>query len=308
VDWSGRRVLVTGGRGFLGGAVVRLLRARGAVVVAVGRADGDLRDGAVAHALFAEARPAVVVHCAVVGGGIGWMATHGVEAGRDSSLLNLHALDAASAAGAQLFLGVSSACAYPRAPATIPFVEAELWDGAPEPTNAAYAASKRLMMELGRSYQAERGMRCAFPVLANLYGPGDPGDPARAHVLAALLQRCLAEPPELRVWGSGRPTREHLYVDDAAEGVLATADLAEGGPINIGSGEERSVAELARLAADATGYRGPLRFDPSRPDGQPRKVLDVRRARAELGFHARTPLEEGLRRTVSWMRSHAGAR
>lgn len=302
-DWRGQRVLVTGGRGFLGRHIVALLQTRGAVATAVGRDEADLRDGAAARQLFVALRPQVVVHCAVSGGGLGWMRDHGVEAGRDGALINLHALDAASEAGAELFLGASSACAYPRAPRRIPFLEAELWDGAPEPSNAAYAESKRLMMALGSAYQRERGMRCTFPLLANLYGPGDHLEPARAHVLAALILRSLAGPAELVVWGSGQATREHLYVADAAEGVLACAALAEGGPINIGSGEERSVADLVERVVAATGYCGPVRFDPALPDGQPRKCLDVSWAARALGWRATTGLDEGLRQTVAWYRA-----
>lgn len=302
LDWRGRRVLVTGGRGFLGSHVVARLHALGAQATAVGRAEADLRDDAAARRLFAAHRPQVVVHCAVSGGGIGWMRDHGVEAGRDGALINLGALAAAAAAGADLFIGVSSACAYPRVPRTIPFVEAELWDGAPEPTNAAYAESKRLMMALGDAYQRERGMRCVFPLLANLYGPGDRLEPARAHVLAALILRSLAAPAELVVWGSGQPTREHLYVVDAAAGVLACADYQAGGPINIGSGEERTVRELVDRVVAATQYLGPVRFDPGQPDGQPRKCLDVSMARRALGWQATTSIDEGLRQTVAWVR------
>jgi GDP-L-fucose synthase len=294
---------VTGGRGFLGSHIVARLQSLGAQATAVGRTDADLRDADAAWRLFAELKPQVVVHCAVSGGGIGWMRDHGVEAGQDGALINLGALAAAAAAGAELFLGVSSACAYPRVPRTIPFVEAELWDGAPEPTNAAYAESKRLMMAMGAAYQRERGMRCVFPLLANLYGPGDHLEPERAHVLAALILRSLAGPAELLVWGSGRATREHLFVADAADGVLACAAAAAEGPINIGSGEERTVSELVACVVRATGYHGPVRFDPSMPDGQPRKCLDVSLARRLVGWQATTSLDEGLRRTVAWYRA-----
>jgi GDP-L-fucose synthase len=251
--------------------------------------------------LFEHVGPQVVVHCAVQGGGIGWMRQHPVESGRDNALINVHALDAAHRAGARLFLGASSACCYPRSP-PVPFQEADLWNGYPEPINGPYALSKRMMMDLGRAYQQQHGMRCGFAVLANLYGPGDDTDPERAHVVGALIMRTLAVPDELVVWGTGQATREHLYVADAADGLLALADLEAGGPLNIGTGLEVSVQGLALTIAGACGYDGPVRFDSSKPDGQPRKVLDVSRATALLGWQAPTELAQGLAQTVAWYR------
>lgn len=306
VDWPSLTVLVTGGRGFLGRHLVTRLHALGARVVAVGSAEADLRDRAATTALFQAAQPSLVLHAAVQGGGIGWMREHPVESGLDNALINVHALDAAHRAGARAFVGISSACAYPRVPATIPFPESEVWDGRPEPTNDTYAQSKRLMMSLGDAYAAQHGLRCAFPMLANLYGPGDHLSPERAHVVAALIQRCLASPDELVVWGSGRATREHLYVQDAADGVLvcaaATLQGQDVGPINVGTGIEVTVAELAHAVAAACDYQGPVRFDASKPDGQPRKCLDVNRMSQELGWQAPTSLPEGLARTVAWYR------
>ncbi len=300
-SWAGVRTLVTGGRGFLGSHVVRLLRERGADTVAVGRTEADLRVRAEAAALFEEVRPQVVVHCAVEGGGIGWMRHHPVESGRDNTLINVHALDAAHSSGATLFIGASSACCYPRTP-PVPFREEDVWNGYPEPINGPYALSKRMMMDLGRAYQQQHGMRAAFAILANLYGPGDDTGPERAHVVAALIMRCLGGPDELVVWGTGDATREHLYVADAADGLLALADLEEGGPINIGTGHEVSVADLTGAIAKACGFEGPVRFDTTKPDGQPRKVLEVSRVRDLLGWTAPTSLEAGLVQTVAWYR------
>ncbi len=308
-DWRGRRVLVTGGRGFLGRRVVRRLEERGARVEAVGRAEADLRDRDQARALFRERRPEVVVHCAVEGGGIGWMRRHPVEATRDNALINVHALDAAAEAGARLFVGVSSACAYPR-DLPVPFREEDLWKGRPEPTNAGYAESKRLMMELGGAMHETGRLAVAFPVLANLYGPGDATELERAHVVAALVIRALTAPPEareLRVWGSGRPTRELLHVADAADGVLAAAEHPSPEPVNIGTGVETSIAELARAVVRATGRSLAVRFDPSQPDGQPRKCLAVDRARERLGWVARIDLDAGLADTVAWYRERGFA-
>jgi GDP-L-fucose synthase len=300
--WEGVRTLVTGGRGFLGKHVMEALRLRGADPVAVGSAEADLRDGAAANALFGSIAPKVVIHCAVQGGGIGWMRHHPVESGRDNALINIHALEAAHRAGAELFIGASSACCYPRSP-PIPFVEADLWSGYPEPLNGPYALSKRLMMDLGRAYSTQHGMRSAFAVLANLYGPGDDTDSERAHVVAGLIMRTLGAPEELVVWGTGRATREHLFVADAADGLLALADLEGGGPLNIGTGLEVTVADLASSIAAACGYDGAVRFDITKPDGQPRKVLDVSAAQDRLGWTAPTSLVDGLAQTVAWYRS-----
>lgn len=311
MDWSGRVVLVTGGRGFLGRPLSAAMRGRGAVVHAVGSAEADLCDRAATLALFQHLRPELVVHAAVQGGGIGWMREHPVESGRDNALINVHALDAAQACGARAFVGISSACAYPREPSTIPFPEAQLWDGRPEPFNDSYAQTKRLMMALGDAYHQQHGLICAFPMLANLYGPGDHLSPERAHVVAALIQRCLAQPDELVVWGSGRATREHLYIEDAVEGVLRCADLALAGehlgPLNLGTGQEVGVAELAQAVARACDFRGAVRFDASKPDGQPRKCLDVSRMKERLGWQAPTSLDEGLARTVAWYRQALAA-
>jgi len=301
VELADVRVLVTGGRGFLGRHVARLAALRGADVVAVGRDAGDLRDPAQADRLLADVRPRYVLHCAVDGGGIGWMRAHPVESGRDNALINIHALEASHRHGVEVFVGAGSACAYPRI-CPVPFREEMLWEGRPEPTNAAYASSKRLLMELGRAYFDQHGFRAVFPMLANLYGPEDHLEPERAHVVAALIQRCLANPAELVVWGTGRATREHLYVADAADGLLAMLSWPSPDPVNIGTGVEVSVAELATEIAAACGYAGPVRFDATQPDGQPRKCLDVTRARERLGWSAPTALAEGLRDTVAWYR------
>lgn len=307
VPLGAERVLVTGGRGFLGRHVARLAAARGAEVIAVGRKEADLRDPRAADRLLADLRPRYVLHCAVDGGGIGWMRAHPVESGLDNARINLNLMDASFRHGVEVFVGASSACAYPRI-CPVPFVEADLWAGRPEPTNAAYAESKRMMMELGRAWFDQHGWRAVFPVLANLYGPGDHLDPERAHVVAALIQRCLASDAPLSVWGSGRATREHLFVEDAADALLAMLAWPGPDPLNIGTGVEVSVAELAQAVLKATGHPGPLRFDPSQPDGQPRKCLDVTRARRELGWSAATDLAEGLRRTVAWYRQALGLR
>ncbi len=303
--WQGARVLVTGGRGFLGRHVCARLEAVGATPVSVGRAEADLTDRGATRDLLADVRPDVVVHCAVQGGGIGWMRQNPVASGRDNVLMNVHLLDAAAETpGCTAFIGASSACAYPRI-LPVPFTENNLWNGYPEPTNGPYALSKRFMMDMGRSLFVERGFQAVFPILANLYGPGDHLSPERAHVVAGLLQRCLRLSPgePLVVWGSGRATREFLYAPDAAEGVLSMLAWRQPEPLNIGTGMEVSIAELAREVVTACGHDGPVVFDDSQPDGQPRKCLDVTWAREALGWSAPTTLSDGLAQTVVWYRA-----
>lgn len=300
--WNGTRTLVTGGRGFLGSHVVARLAALGADPIAVGSKEADLTNFDETLRLFDSVRPTVVVHCAVQGGGIGWMREHPVESGRDNVLINVHALDAAYRCGSSLFIGASSTCCYPRSP-PIPFKEEDIWNGYPEPTNGPYAQSKRTLMDLGRAYYQQHGFPSVFGVLGNLYGPGDELDLARSHVVAALILRCLAKPEELVVWGTGRATREHLYVHDAADGLLALAKWNKPDPVNIGTGIEVSISQLAAEVARATNFTGRIVFDETKPDGQPRKVMDCSKAKDELGWQATTNLEQGLKETVSWYRT-----
>jgi GDP-L-fucose synthase len=299
-----KRVLVTGASGFLGQHLCRQLALRGAEVRGVSSADGDLRDPLAARRLVAAVKPEMIIHAAVVGGGIDWMRRHPVAACRDNSLMSLHLMDAAAEAEVERFVGISSACAYP-GQAPVPTAEDVLYAGAPEATNAAYAEAKRLMMRMGEAHAAQGQFSVVFPLLANLYGPGDSTDPARAHVVAGLVLRCLDGPDSLQVWGTGKATRELLYIEDAADGVLAAASSAHQGPINIGTGREVSIRDLAQGVAEACRFAGPLHFDSTQPDGQLRKCLDVGLAVRVLGWSAQTPLTEGLAQTVSWYRGRS---
>ena len=302
MDLTGERVLVTGGRGFLGQHVVRAVQQCGGEAVPVGRSDADLTSRRESHQLIADVRPSIVMHCAAQGGGIGWMKQHPVESGRDNALINTHILDAAFHGGVSAFVGASSACAYPRI-CPIPFKEEAIWDGPPEPTNGPYAESKRLMMSLCRAYHEQHGFHAMSAVLANLYGPGDHLTPSRSHVVAALIQRVVTEPTELSVWGSGTPTREFIYAEDAAEGMLALLKWKRPEPVNIGTGIEVSIHDLARAVTRAAGFTGPIVLDTDKPDGQPRKCLDVTRAHKQLNWRAKTPLDVGLKRTIDWYRT-----
>ena len=296
------RVLITGANGFLGRAVRRQLDETIVTILAPGSAELDLRNRYDVMDYFIEHKPSVVIHCAVQGGGIGWMKAHPVESGQDNYRMSINLLEAAQKVGTDRFVGVSSACIYPKH-CPVPFAESEIWNGFPEPTNASYALSKRAMMELGRSYYLQHGMHTSFPILANLYGPGDHLDSTRAHVVADLMIRCSAFPEALVVWGTGTPTREFIYIDDAAQGVLACLDAPPSAFINIGTGVETRILDLAKQVIVSHGIDIPLVLDKSKPDGQPRKVLDVRKAQKLLNWSAKIPLEQGLLQTAQWYRS-----
>lgn len=304
---AGLRVLVTGGGGFLGGHLVHRLRARGAEVIAPRRAEVDLRDPAATLRLAQEARPDAIVHAAATGGGIGWMRLHPATACTDNLLLATSTIEAARVVGVRRYVGVSSACAYP-GDAPQPMREESLEAGAPEPSNGPYGYAKRVMLVQGRAYAEQYGLDCAFVVPTNLYGPGDDLSPTRSHVVSALLQRFEAArragDGEVVCWGTGRATRDLLHVGDAARAILRLLEVGGGPePINLGSGEERSITELAGEIAAAVGYTGRITWDTTRPDGMPRKVLDTRRARERLGWAPEVDLPTGLRETVSWYRS-----
>lgn len=304
---SEKRIVVTGGSGFLGSFVVERLEAAGAVVHIPRSQDFDLCEPAQAEALIEKFQPQMVVHCAVDGGGIGYMRRHPGRIVHRNLLMNTHLLHAAFEGQVEVFLGVSSVCAYPR-DAEMPLREAALFDGYPEPSNAGYGLTKRMMMEMGRAYAQEYGFKALFPMPVNLYGPRDEFSEERSHVVPALIRRFLeAEAKgqeEVVVWGSGRATRELLYVEDCADAVVAMLRHGESvEPVNIGTGVETSIRELAEAIAGACGYSGRLRFDSSKPEGQPRKCLDTSRATELFGWKALVGLDEGLKRTVSWYRS-----
>ena len=305
----GRRVFVTGGAGFLGSHLLPRLRAvEGVAVVAPTEAECDLLDrGAVRRAL-ADARPDVVVHLAAVVGGIGANRTNPGRFFRDNMAMGLHLVDEARRAGVGKLVLLGTVCAYPKF-APVPFREADLWNGYPEETNAPYGVAKRALFVMAEAYRAQYGLESALLLPVNLYGPGDHFDPETSHVIPALVRKCVEAAErgdeEVAVWGTGQATREFLYVEDAAEGILLAAEHYDGrDPVNLGAGFEISIRELADRIAKLTGFTGQVRWDSSRPDGQPRRRLDVSRAREVYGFTATTPLAEGLSRTIAWFRAH----
>jgi GDP-L-fucose synthase len=305
MNLKGKRVLVTGGSGFFGKAVVERLRHRGCEEVMVPRSQQyNLVLPGTAERLLAETRPDVVIHLAARVGGIGANRAHPALFFYDNAMMGIQLMEQARLAGVAKFVTVGTVCAYPKfAPA--PFHEDDLWNGYPEETNAPYGLAKRMLLVQGQAYREEYGFNVIHLLPVNLYGPGDNFDPETSHVIPALIRRFAeaAATGQRRVvnWGDGTPTREFLYVDDAAEGlVLATERYEAADPVNLGTGAEISMKELSQIIAEMVGYQGEILWDTSQPNGQPRRKLDTSRAQREFGFRADTPLAVGLRRTIDW--------
>ena len=304
---SSKRVLVTGGSGFLGRHVVGALRRHGCRdVVVVRKTQHDLTREADVKRLFQETAPNVVIHLAAVVGGIG--------ANRESPgmffyqnvMMGALTMEQARVAGVEKFVGVGTICAYPKL-APIPFLERDLWNGYPEETNAPYGIAKKMLLVQGQAYREQYGFDAIHLLPVNLYGPHDNFDPSSSHVIPALIRKFLEASElghdEVVCWGTGNATREFLYVDDCAEGiVLATETYDAPEPVNLGAGFEISIRDLAGLIADLSGFKGRLVFDPTKPDGQPRRSLDVSRARG-FGFTATTDFRAGLVRTIEWYKA-----
>jgi GDP-L-fucose synthase len=302
--WRGRRVLVTGGGGFLGSHLVDRLRALEAEPFVPRRAEYDLTRQADVERLYAESAPQMVMHLAAEVGGIG---ANRASPGRffyANGIMGIMMIEAARRAGVQKFVQVGTVCAYPKY-TRVPFREEDLWTGYPEETNAPYGIAKKALLVQLQAYRQQYGMNGIYLLPTNLYGPRDNFDTATSHVIPALIRRMVEARrdgvPELPVWGTGNASREFLYVDDAARALLLAAEHYDGAePVNVGIGNEIRIAELAGLIAQLVGYEGRLAFDPTQPDGQPRRSLDTRRARELFGFAARVGIRDGLRRTVDW--------
>lgn len=305
---KGTRVLVTGGSGFLGRAVVSRLVARGAVVFAPRSADFDLRDPAAARAAMAAGEPDLLVHLAAKVGGIGANMARPADLYLDNLLIGTHVLEAARAQGVAKSVLVGTICSYPKH-TPVPFAESSLWDGYPEETNAPYGIAKKALLVHADANRAQYGQRSIYLMPTNLYGPGDKFHPSVSHVIPALIRKCVeaAERGDehLDVWGTGAATREFLYVDDAAEGIVLAAERYEGTePVNLGANTETSIRDLAEMIVRLVGFTGTLQWDPSKPDGQPRRRVDASRAAREFGWKASMSLEEGMARTIEWYRAN----
>jgi GDP-L-fucose synthase len=312
VDLRGRRVLVTGGAGFLGAPVCELLRERGAAEVFVPRkARYDLTDAAAVERLFEDARPDAVLHLAAEVGGIGANRDNPGRFFYANMAMGLHMVEQARLSGVQKFVQVGTVCSYPKF-TPVPFSESSLWEGYPEETNAPYGVAKKALLVMLGAYREQYGLPGIFLMPTNLYGPRDNFDPASSHVIPALIRKCeearTANESSISCWGTGSASREFLYVDDCARAIVeATERYDSPEPVNLGAGKEITIRDLVGLIAGATGFAGEIEWDATKPDGQPRRMLDTTKAAREIGFRATTSFEDGLRTTVDWFREHLGA-
>jgi GDP-L-fucose synthase len=302
--WQGKLVAVTGGAGFLGGAVVVRLERLGANVRIVRSAEFDLREPAAARAALDGAE--LVIHLAARVGGIGFNRRNPAPLVYDNLMMAGNVFEQSRLAGVEKLVSACTVCAYPKF-TPVPFSEDELWNGYPEESNAPYGLAKKMMLVLSDSYRRQYGFDSCAPIVANLYGPNDNFDLEDSHVIAAMIRKFVEAVDEghreVVLWGTGNPSREFLYVDDAARALLLAGERLETSePVNIGTGRETRIADLATMLQYITGYDGEVVWDTSRPDGQPTRYLDVSRARELIGFEAEMPLEEGLRRTVESFR------
>lgn len=303
--WAGRRVTVTGGAGFLGSYVVERLRGQGCREIFVPRSrDYNLVDGAGVRKLFDDTRPDLVIHLAAHVGGIGANRAYPGAFFYDNLMMGAQLMEEARRRGLGKFVAVGTVCAYPKL-TPVPFREEDLWNGYPEETNAPYGLAKKMLLVQAQAYRQQYGFNGIFLLPANLYGPGDHIDLETSHVIPALVRKCVeareCKDNQIAVWGDGSPTREFLYVEDAAEAIIFAAERYDGpDPVNIGSGIEISIKDLVHLIVRLTGFGGDIVWDTTKPNGQPRRSLDTSRAERLFGFKARTPFEDGLRRTVAW--------
>lgn len=302
--WSDRRVLLTGGGGFLGSFVRERLEARGAAVLWPRKGELDLLDGAAIRTWLAQHRPDMVIHAAAAVGGIGANRTSPGRFFYENAMMGIQLIEQSRLAGVDKFVCLGTACSYPKF-APVPFREDDLWNGYPEETNAPYGIAKRALLVQLQAYRDEYGFNGIFLVPVNLYGPRDNFDLQTSHVIPAMIRKFVdaRERGEASVtlWGDGTPTREFLYVEDAADGIVAAAERYDSAdPVNLGRGEEISIARLAEIIAERTRYKGRVDWDTSKPNGQPRRRLDVSRAQQAFGFRAQTSFDEGLARTIDW--------
>lgn len=302
--WRGKQVVVTGGAGFLGSHLLERLATRGVVPFVPRSREYDLVEAEAVRRLYADARPEIVIHLAAVVGGIGANRENPGKFFYDNLMMGVQLIEEGRRRGLEKFVAIGTVCSYPKH-TPVPFREESLWDGYPEETNAPYGLAKKMLLVQSQAYRQQYGFHSIFLLPVNLYGPRDNFDPRLSHVIPALIKKMLdakergAE--EIVLWGDGTPTREFLYAADAAEGILLATERYDGPePVNLGSGEEYSIAQLARIIAEACGYQGRIRWDPSQPNGQPRRKLDTTRAEQWFGFKAQTPFAEGLRATVAW--------
>lgn len=301
----GKRVAVTGGSGFLGSHVVAALRGMGPSGVFVPRSkDYDLRSSHAIAQFLDDAQPEIVIHLAAVVGGIGANRENPGRFFFDNLIMGIQLMEQARLFGVEKFVAVGTVCAYPKF-AAVPFREGDLWSGYPEETNAPYGLAKKMLLVQAQAYRQQYGFNSIYLLPVNLYGPGDSFDPDKSHVIPAIIKKCVDAVEEgeerIEIWGTGSASREFLYAEDCAEGIVLATDRYDGAePVNLGTGQEISIRDLVHLIAGLVGFRGELVWDETKPDGQPRRCLDVSRAEREFGFRAKTDFIEGLKRTVEW--------
>lgn len=303
--WKDKKVVVTGGNGFLGRHLVAHLRRCGCteIMVPLSR-EFDLREKADIVKMLDVGRPDIVIHLAAHVGGIGANRVHPGQFFYDNAIMGIQLIEYARRMGVEKFVCLGTICAYPKF-TPVPFKEENLWNGYPEETNAPYGLAKKMLLVQAQAYRQEYGFNCIHLLPVNLYGPGDNFNLQTSHVIPALIRKCLEAKAkgdsEISCWGTGDPSREFLYVEDAAEGiVLAAEHYNKSEQVNLGAGFEIKIRDLAELICELTGFKGKLKWDPMQPDGQPRRCLDTSRAEREFGFKAKTDFREGLRRTISW--------
>jgi len=307
--WRGKRVIVTGGGGFLGSFVVEKLERRNAAEIFVPRSkDYDLRDLGAIRRLLKDTRPDIIIHLAARVGGIGANQNHPAEFFHDNLLMSVQLLHESWKVGIDKFVAIGTVCSYPKH-ALVPFKEENLWDGYPEETNAPYGLAKKMLLVQSQAYRQQYDFNSIFLLPVNLYGPRDNVDLGSSHVIPALMRKFTEAQErgqkEVVVWGTGSPTREFLYVEDAAEGILLASERYDGSePVNIGSGMEISIRNLVKKIAKLSGFQGSVTWDITKPDGQPRRCLDITRAKELFGFRAKTSFEDGLQRTLEWFVNH----
>ncbi len=311
--WKGKRVTVTGGRGFLGRPVVRMIEGAGAYTSTFSSREYNLVSQADVGRMYKDFKPEIVIHLAAKVGGIGANLDNPGLFFYENAMMGIELMEQARRNGVTKFVQLGTICAYPKF-TPVPFSEDELWNGYPEETNAPYGLAKKMLLVQAQAYRQQYGFNAIYLLPVNLYGPGDNFDLRTSHVIPALIRKMLEArdrgSKSVEVWGSGQPTREFLYVDDAARAiVLATERYDKPEPVNVGSSEEISIEELVRLVAELTGFKGEIVWDRSKPDGQPRRKLNVERAWKEFGFRSTTPFRDGLAETIRWYQgAMAGSR
>jgi GDP-L-fucose synthase len=307
--WSDKRVVVTGGGGFLGSFVVEKLRERACKSIVVPRIEEyDLRDVGAIQRLYSEAKPDIVIHLAAVVGGIGANRLNPGKFFYDNAIMGIQLIEYARQMAVKKFVALGTICAYPKF-TPVPFREENLWNGYPEETNAPYGIAKKILQVQSAAYREQYGFNSIFLLPVNLYGPRDNFDLETSHVIPALIRKCVEAnetgAKEIICWGDGSPTREFLYVEDAAEAILLAAErYNKSDPVNVGAGFEITIRGLVNLIARLTNFKGRIVWDPSKPNGQPRRLLDISKAEKEFGFRAKVGFEEGLRRTIEWYKIH----